>query len=88
MSRTIAFAVVFSILAVGASAETLSGTVQDPGGAPFKGAFVQAQNLATKMTHSVLSDRPGAAIASPALRPEDTTFRSRPSDTRVIPAAA
>ncbi len=59
MSRTIAFAVVFSILAAGASAGTLSGTVQDPGGAPFKGAFVQAKNLATKMTHSVLSDRQG-----------------------------
>ena len=59
MSRAIAFAVLFAILSAGASAETLSGTVQGPGGAPFKGAFVQAKNLATKMTYSVLSDRQG-----------------------------
>lgn len=38
---------------------TLSGTVKDPSGAPFEGAFVQAQNTKTKMTFMVLSNKQG-----------------------------
>ena len=46
----------FLILAASASrAATVSGTVKGPDGAPFKGAFVEAQNAATKITVSVLS---------------------------------
>ena len=59
LNRATALAGLFAILAVNAFAGTLAGTVKDPGGAPFKGAFIQAKNLATKMTHSVLSDRQG-----------------------------
>jgi len=47
------------ILASGAWGEVVSGTVRDPGGAPFQGAFVQARHLEAKMTYSVLSDRQG-----------------------------
>jgi virginiamycin B lyase len=38
---------------------TVSGTVKGPEGAPFKGAFVQAQNTANRMLFSVLSDKDG-----------------------------
>src|SRR6267154_6179054 len=43
----------------GADAATISGTVTGPDGAPFRGAFVQARNAATKITVSVLSDTQG-----------------------------
>src|SRR5215471_16987518 len=42
-----------------ADAATISGTVTGPDGAPFRGAFVQARNGATKITVSVLSDSQG-----------------------------
>jgi len=42
-----------------ASAATITGTVTGPDGAPFRGAFVQARNAATKITVSVLSDNQG-----------------------------
>src|SRR5437660_7069733 len=40
-------------------AATITGTVTGPDGAPFRGAFVQARNAATKITVSVLSDTQG-----------------------------
>src|SRR3954469_20798050 len=43
-------------LALGA---TVTGMVKAPDGAPFRGAFVQAQNSATKIMVSVLSDKAG-----------------------------
>ena len=58
-NRSFVLAGLFAILSGSALGGTLSGTVQDPGGAAFKGAFIQAKNLETKMTHSVLSDRQG-----------------------------
>jgi virginiamycin B lyase len=42
-----------------ADAATITGTVTGPDGAPFRGAFVQARNGATRVTVSVLSDRQG-----------------------------
>src|SRR3979490_1378611 len=42
-----------------ADAATIAGTVTGPDGAPFRGAFVQARNAATKITVSVLSDTAG-----------------------------
>ena len=42
-----------------AGAATISGTVTGPDGQPFRGAFVQARNGATKITVSVLSDSQG-----------------------------
>jgi virginiamycin B lyase len=47
------FAVSFAYGAV------VTGTVKGPDGAPFEGAFVQAQNAKTKILVSVLSDRQG-----------------------------
>src|SRR5262244_1223987 len=43
----------------GADAATISGTVTGPDGQPFRGACVQARNLKTKITVSVLSDNAG-----------------------------
>src|SRR5262249_60883479 len=43
----------------GADAATITGTVTGPDGKPFRGAFVQARNLKTKVTVSVLSDNAG-----------------------------
>src|SRR5215471_20668068 len=42
-----------------AQAATVTGTVKGPEGAAFRGAFIQAQNAATKITVSVLSDKDG-----------------------------
>src|SRR5258708_34809703 len=40
-------------------AATITGTVKGPDGAPFEGAFVQAQNTKTRMTFIVLTDSQG-----------------------------
>src|SRR5262245_13699641 len=42
-----------------AHAATVAGAVKAPDGAPFRGAFVQAQNSATKIMVSVLTDKTG-----------------------------
>src|SRR5580692_10987636 len=42
-----------------ASAATITGTVKGPDGAPFRGAFVQAQNTQSKITVNVLSRSDG-----------------------------
>jgi hypothetical protein len=47
-------------LAALAHGATVTGTVKGPDGAPFKGAFVQAQNTKTKITVNVLSHKDGA----------------------------
>ena len=47
------------VLVSAAHAATVTGTVKGPDGAPFRGAFVQAQHAGTKITTSVLSDRQG-----------------------------
>src|SRR6202171_6694072 len=48
--------VFFTSFAYGA---TITGSVKGPDGAPFKGAFVQAQNTKTKITVNVLSHKDG-----------------------------
>src|ERR1700693_732504 len=48
-----------ALSAAAADAATIAGTVTGPDGAPFRGAFVQARNAATKITVRVLSDTPG-----------------------------
>jgi virginiamycin B lyase len=45
--------------AFAATGVTLSGLVKGPGGAPFRGAFVHAQNLQSKITVNVMSDGQG-----------------------------
>jgi virginiamycin B lyase len=52
----LALALIASSLAYGA---TVTGTVKGPDGAPFRGAFVQAQNVNTRIMVSVLSDAQG-----------------------------
>ncbi len=54
-------ALIASIILFGSAgyAATLSGTVKGPDGAPFEGAFVQAQNTKTRMTFLVLTDKQG-----------------------------
>src|SRR5262245_59326467 len=47
------------VLASPVHAATIAGMVKGPDGAPFRGAFVQAQHAGTKITTSVLSDRQG-----------------------------
>src|SRR6266853_5362734 len=46
-------------LAHGATDATISGLVKDASGAPFRGAFVHAQNVQSKITVNVLSDNQG-----------------------------
>src|SRR6202049_2327177 len=48
--------VFFTSFAYGA---TIAGSVKGPDGAPFKGAFVQAQNTKTRITVNVLSQKDG-----------------------------
>src|SRR5258708_35848807 len=42
-----------------ASAATVTGSVKNPDGTPFRGAFVQAQNTSTRVLVSVLTDKNG-----------------------------
>src|SRR6516162_7408586 len=46
-------------LAYGLDDSTISGTVKNSAGAPFRGAFVRARNVKTAMTINVLSDGQG-----------------------------
>ena len=57
--KTLGLVFLCATLAYGATDATISGTVKDPAGAPFKGAFVQAQNMKTKIYVNVLSDKQG-----------------------------
>src|SRR5579859_4342393 len=49
----------FLFLANSTYAATVTGTVKSPDGAPFRGAFVQAQNSGTRVLVSVLTDKEG-----------------------------
>ena len=59
IARSLSFVMLVASLAYGAPEGTISGTVKDPTGAPFKGAFVQARNEKTKITVALLSDKQG-----------------------------
>jgi virginiamycin B lyase len=48
-----------AILALPTYAATITGTVKGPDGAPFQGAFVQAQNSKTRIASIVLTDAQG-----------------------------
>ena len=52
-------AVLFASVGYGATGGTISGVVKGPDGAPFRAAFVRAQNTKSKITTMVLSDRQG-----------------------------
>src|SRR5271169_136938 len=52
----IALVLFFASIAYGA---TISGTVKGPDGKPFKGAFVEAQDMDSRIATNVLSDKNG-----------------------------
>ena len=55
----LAIAASAAVAAAQSDAATITGTVAGPDGKPFRGAFVQAKNIKTKITTSVLSDNQG-----------------------------
>jgi virginiamycin B lyase len=59
MVKIFGLVLVCASVAYGATSATISGTVKDPAGAPFRGAFVRAQNLKSRITVNVLSDNIG-----------------------------
>jgi virginiamycin B lyase len=59
IGKTLGLVFLCASFAYGATDATISGTVKDPSGVPFKGAFVQAQNTKTKIYVNVLSDKQG-----------------------------
>ena len=59
MRSSVSLAALVALTASVADAATITGTVTGPDGTPFRGAFVQARNGATKITVSVLSDTKG-----------------------------
>jgi virginiamycin B lyase len=59
LSKSFGLVIGLALAVFDASAGTISGTVTDPSGKPFRGAFVQAQNAKTKITTHVLSDQQG-----------------------------
>ena len=56
---SLAIAASAAVAAAQSDAATITGTVNGPDGKPFRGAFVQAKNVKTKITTSVLSDNQG-----------------------------
>jgi hypothetical protein len=67
-----------------ALAGTVSGTIKEPNGAPFRAAFVRVQNLKTKVTMMVLSDNQGRYwtdnldAGTYAVTPTSVGFKSDP----------
>ena len=59
MRNVLGVASAILLLVTCAQGATVSGTVKGPDGAPFMGAFVQAQNAQTRMTFMALSRRQG-----------------------------
>ena len=76
-SRFLALAI---LLLVGSASygATVTGTVKGTDGAPFRGAFVEAQNTKNRITVIVLSDTQGG-IASKICPLANIKFRSEPS---------
>ena len=59
IARGLALSISCLALMTAAKAATVTGIVKGPDGAPFRGAFVSAQNLATKVTVNVLTRTDG-----------------------------
>ena len=58
-TRLLSLATLMYFLGSACSAATITGTVKGADGAPFQGAFVEAQNAKTRITMIVLSDSHG-----------------------------
>src|SRR5712664_4878751 len=56
----------FASVAHAAAGGNIAGTVKGPDGAPFKAAFVRAQNMQTKMVTIVLSNAQGKYLVNVA----------------------
>src|SRR6267378_2310215 len=59
VGKTLVLAGLLCCVASFSRSATISGTVKGPDGKPFKGAFVEAQNLESRITVNVLSDKDG-----------------------------
>lgn len=59
MVRSMALAILFLPCVYGAADGAISGTIKDPTGTPFQGAFIRVRNEQRKITMSVLSDKQG-----------------------------
>ena len=59
VARSFGLGMLFASIAMGATGGTISGTVKDSAGAPYKGVFVRAQNTKTRISVNVLSDKDG-----------------------------
>src|SRR5260221_887310 len=59
MQRSLGLLSAFIFFGSFAYGATVTGNVKGPDGAPFKGAFVQAQNTKTRITVNVLSQKDG-----------------------------
>jgi len=57
--KTVGFIIIFGSSTLSALGGMISGTVKGPDGSAFKGAFVRARNLKSKITIIVLSNRQG-----------------------------
>jgi hypothetical protein len=57
--KILVLALFCAALAYGATDATISGVVKGPGGAAFRGAFIHAQNVQSKITVDVMSDNAG-----------------------------
>ena len=58
-TRLLSLATLMYFLGSACSAATITGTVKGSDGAPFQGAFVEAQDAKTRITMIVLSDSHG-----------------------------
>ncbi len=94
MRKLLSVAWMMALFATPGYATTMSGTVTGPDGAPFRAAFVRAQDVKTKITTSVLSDNQGKywVDLSPGLYDvwvQSTGYKSdRRSDVKVDGAQA
>jgi len=59
LTRLFSVLILLFFCSFGSQAASVTGTVKGPDGAPFQGAFVEAQNTKTRMMTSVLSDTQG-----------------------------
>src|ERR1700761_6708824 len=94
ISSRIGLAIAAVILAAPfAYSATVTGTVKGPDGAPFKSAFVEAQNTKTRITTIVLSDKDGrySLLDLPAgeynVRIRAVGYRTDPNNAVALTAA-